>query len=46
MEVRQRLSAHVVIVGSDEKLKPLPFTRLEGLDGLGINLVTKEALFE
>ena len=46
VEVRQRPSVHLVMVGSDEKPKPLPFTRLAGLDGLGINLVTKEALFE
>ena len=44
--VRQRPSVHVVMVSSDGKPKPLPFTRLAGLDGLGINLVTKEALFE
>lgn len=46
VEVRQRPSIHVVMVGSDCKPKPLPFSRLAGLDGLGINLVTKEALFE
>ena len=46
VKVRQRLRAHVAIVGSDKKPKPLPFTRLGGLDGFGINLVTKEALFE
>ena len=33
-------------VGSVEKLKPSSFTSLAGLDGLGINLVTKEALFK
>ena len=43
--VRQRLRVHVVMVDSDEKPKPLPFTRLAGLDGLGINLITKEAFF-
>lgn len=42
VEVRQRPNVHVVMVGSDEKPKPLPFTRLAGLDGLGINLVTKQ----
>lgn len=38
VEVRQRPSVHVVMLGSDGKLKPLPFTRLAGLDGLRINL--------
>ena len=46
VEVRQRPSLHVVMVGSDCKPKPLLFTRQAGLDGLGINLVTKETLFE
>ena len=46
MEIRQRPSIHVVMVGSDCKPKPLPFSRLAGLDGLGINLVIKETLFE
>ena len=36
----------VVMVGSDGKPKPLPFTRIAELDGLGINLVMKEAPFE
>ena len=44
--IRQRPSVHVVMISSDGKPKLLPFTRLAGLDGLGINLVTKEALFE
>ena len=44
--IRVRSRIHVVLVDSDEKPKPLPFTRLAGLDGLGINLVTKESLFE
>ena len=44
--VEQRPSVHVVMVGSDCRPKPLPFTRLAGLDGQGINLVTTEALFE
>ena len=42
VEVRQRPSVYLATVGSDEKLKPLPFTRLARLDGLEINLVTKE----
>ena len=46
VEVRQMPNVHLVTVGSDGKPKSLPFTRLTGLDGLGINLVTKEALFE
>ena len=46
MEIRQRPSVHVVLVGSDGKPKPLPFTKLVGLDRLRINLITKESLFE
>ena len=46
VEVRQRPILYVVMVSSDCRPKPLPFTRLAGLDGLGINIVTKEALFE
>ena len=46
VEVRQRPSIHVVMVGSDCKPKPLPFTRLAGLDGLDINVVTKKTLFK
>lgn len=42
VEVRQRPNVHVVMVGSDEKPKPLPFTKLAGLDRLGINLVIKQ----
>lgn len=34
------------MIGSDGKPKSLPFTRLARLDGLGINLVTVETLFE
>ena len=46
VEIRQRPSVHVLMVGSDGKPKPISFTRLAGLDGLGINLVTKKTLFE
>ena len=34
------------MIGSDGKPKPLPFTRLARLNGLGINLVTVETFFE
>lgn len=52
VEVRQRPTVHVVMigflmmVGSDKKPKPLLFTSLAKLDWLGINLVTKQDLFE
>lgn len=46
IKVIQRPNVHIVMVGSDGKLKSLPFTRLAGLDGLGINLVSKQDLFE
>ena len=46
VKVRQRPSVHLVTVGLHEKLKPSLFTSLAGLDGLGINLVTEEALFK
>ena len=34
------------MVGADGKPKPLPFTRVAELDGLGINLVSKQYIFE
>lgn len=46
MEVRLKLNVYVVMTSSDEKPKPLTNTRLAGLDGLGINLVTKKTLLE
>lgn len=35
-----------MMVGSDGKSKPLPFTRIFGLDGLGINLITMSKPFD
>ena len=40
VEVRQRPSLQIVMVGADGKPKPLPHTRVAGLGGLGINLVS------
>ena len=34
------------MVDTDEKPKPLSFTRVAGLDGLKINLVSKQDLFK
>ena len=34
------------MVSTDEKPKPLSFTRVAGLDGLEINLVSKQDLFK
>ena len=41
VEVEQRPSLQVVMVGTDGKPIPLHFTRVEGLDGSRINLVSK-----
>ena len=46
VEIRQRPNIQVVMVGTDGKPKPLSFTRVAGLDGLEINLVSKQDLFE
>ena len=46
IEVRQRPSLQIVMVDADGKLKPLPHTRVAGLGGLGINLVSQQDLFE
>ena len=46
VEVRQRPSLQIVMVGADGKPKPLPHTRVAGLSGLGINLVSQQDLFE
>jgi hypothetical protein len=46
VEVRQRSSLQIVMVGADGKPKSMPHTRVAGLDGLGINLVSQQDLFE
>lgn len=46
IELRQRPSVHTMMIGSDRKRKPLPFTRMVGLGGLGINLVTMSKLID
>jgi hypothetical protein len=46
VEVKQRPSLQIVMVGADGKPKPLPHTRVAELDCLGINLVSQQDLFE
>ena len=46
VEVSQRPSLQVVMVGSDGKPVPISHTRVAGLDVLRINLVLRQYLFE
>ena len=45
-EVRQRSNLQIVMVVADGKPQPLPHTRVAELNGLGINLVSQQDLFE
>lgn len=45
VEVRKMPNAHLVKVGSNGQPQPLPFTRMAGLDGLGINLIKMSKLY-
>ena len=46
IEIRQRPRLHVVTIVENGKPKALPFARMPGLRGIGINLVAEKDLFK
>jgi len=46
VEVGERPSMHVVMVGADRKPKLMPFTQMPNVDGIGINLVIAAKFYE